>query len=207
MTTELEKKTVHPEAKWVDTFVGVFQLEDTVHCLNVIDYAEQSPERMVKSGTFGGNQGGKPDIEVRDSQQVDYSPRHYPVCHKEILEFADGCLQTYMEKLPESANFPTFNILEVYNVIKYNKGQAYHGIHPDYMPLVEHLDRRHLSFVMFLNSVAEGGELEFINQDLRIVPEEGKAVIFPSGWTHSHRTLPPSETRYVLQLWWSFLRE
>ena len=207
MTTELEKKIVYPEAKWVDTFVGVFHLKNTVYCLNTIDYAEQSPERMCQSGTYGGREDGKPDIEIRDSQQVNYSPVHYPVCHKEILEFADLCLQTYMEKLPEAGNFPMFNIQEDYNVIKYNKGQAYHGVHPDYAPFVESMELRHLTFVMFLNSVAEGGELEFVNQDLRIAPEEGKAVIFPSGWTHSHHTLPPNETRYVFQLWWSFLRK
>ena len=207
MTTELEKTTVLPEAKWPDTFVGVFQLEDTVHCLNAIDYAEQSPDRMHQSTILDGNAEVEPCVITRDSQQVDYSPRCYPVCHKEILEFADGCLQTYMEKLPESANFPAFNVEETYSVIKYNKGQAYHGVHTDYVPFMEYLDRRHLTFVMFLNSVAEGGELEFVNQDLRITPEEGKAVIFPSGWTHSHRTYPPSETRYVLQFWWSFLRE
>ena len=91
------------------------------------------------------------------------------------------------------------------NVIKYNPGQAYHSAHSDYAPFHSVMERRHMTFIMFLNSVADGGELEFVGQNLKITPEEGKAIVFPSGWTHSHRSLPSSETRYIFQLWWSFL--
>ena len=58
----------------------------------------------------------------------------------------------------------------------------------------------------YLSNVSEGGELVFPEHGLEVKPEMGKLVIFPSGWTHSHHTMPvkSDETRYVFQLWWSF---
>ena len=58
-----------------------------------------------------------------------------------------------------------------------------------------------------MSDVSEGGELVFPQQDLEIKPERGKLVIFPSGWTHDHHTMPvlSDEVRYVFQLWWSFV--
>ena len=193
------------ELKFVESFVGESKLEDTVHCLNVIDYAEQQPELWNESMTVGGNDPGSVNKEFRDSSQINYPPNHYAPCHKPVLEFAGSCLDSYIIQKPEVNNFGRYGVRESFNVIKYEPGQAYHSAHSDYAPFHSVMERRHLTFIMFLNSVADGGELEFVGQNLKITPEEGKAVIFPSGWTHSHRSLPASETRYIFQLWWSFL--
>jgi hypothetical protein len=120
-----------------------------------------------------------------------------------LLTFAEECLGDYLEKLPQANEFPPFAVQERYNVLKYEPGQAYHGVHSDYSPNSGN-SRRHLTFVCFLNTVEEGGELEFTQQGIQVRPVEGRAVIFPSGWTHAHHTLVASEDRYVFQLWWSF---
>ena len=194
---------LRPEVKWAEDFVGIFQLEDTVHCLNTIDYAQRWPEQWSDSLILASET--ETDRSIRDSVQIDYNPNTYHPCHTPLLMFAQNCLDIYREKLPEVDEFPRYTVNENYNVIKYETGQAYHDIHSDYAPFNEQMERRHLTFIMFLNSVADGGELEFPRQKVKVAPEEGRAVIFPSCWTHSHRSLPPSETRYIFQLWWSFV--
>ena len=100
--------------------------------------------------------------------------------------------------------FPEFRQREPYNLIKYKEGQAFHDVHSDYYPFGT-LSRRHLTGIVFLNKVVKGGELYFPHQDLTVKAELGKMIIFPSGWTHAHKTFPPiNQERYVLQLWWSF---
>jgi anti-sigma factor ChrR (cupin superfamily) len=58
---------------------------------------------------------------------------------------------------------------------------------------------------MFLNTIAEGGELEFPDQNLKIPAVEGRAVIFPAQWMYSHRSLPASSDRYVFNLFYGFM--
>ena len=56
--------------------------------------------------------------------------------------------------------------------------------------------------MLYLNSVTEGGETEFLYQKRRIKPQQGRLVIFPAGFTHTHRGNPPlSGDKYILTSW------
>jgi hypothetical protein len=123
-----------------------------------------------------------------------------------MLGFASNCLGNYLEAFPQANKQPSFSVAERYQVLRYFDGGAYHTVHPDYWPHGP-LSRRHLTGVAFLNDVAVGGELLFPQQGFSVNPEVGKFVIFPTGWTHAHKTLPPvGQSRYVFQMWWSFDR-
>jgi hypothetical protein len=193
-------------AIWVDPFVAAYQLDDTFPCLAVIEEAELT--NLWKPSLSG--HGDKFDYhpEHRDSDQIMFSIDPVSPGHIPLLDFASGCLDHYLASLPQASRFSAFRVAECYNLIRYKPGQAYHYVHADYFPFKAPYSTRHLSFVLFLNTVEDGGELEFPQQNLFVKPEEGKGIIFPSGWTHAHHTLPPvTETRYVIQLWWSFIEE
>ena len=59
-------------------------------------------------------------------------------------------------------------------------------------------------WMFYLNDLPEGeGETEFLHQRCRIKPEKGKCVIFPAGFTHTHRANPPlTTTKYVVTGWY-----
>ena len=64
---------------------------------------------------------------------------------------------------------------------------------------------RFMVFTFYLNTIKEGGETEFLYQNRRISPEEGKLVIWPGGFTHVHRGNPPiGETKYIVTSWVEF---
>tara|TARA_R100000664_G_scaffold23194_1_gene32792 strand:+ start:91 stop:657 length:567 start_codon:yes stop_codon:yes gene_type:complete len=173
--------------------------------LNVSDVIKNAESREWQPALVGGNEGFNVNKDFRDSfiQKYDVS-NSFPI-HVPVLNYANACLEKYLEKYPDACKFPPFDLEETYNILKYHTGQAYHAIHADYFP-EGYLSRRHLTGVCFLSNVSEGGELVFPEHGLEIKPEVGKLVIFPSGWTHSHHTMPvkSDETRYVFQLWWSF---
>ena len=56
--------------------------------------------------------------------------------------------------------------------------------------------------MMYLNDVDDGGETEFLYQKKRIRPKQGRVLIFPAGFTHTHRGNPPlSGDKYILTSW------
>ena len=89
-------------------------------------------------------------------------------------------------------------------VQKTEPGQGYHMWHCDSGNLFT--CRRLIVSSLFLNTVEEGGETEFLYQSTRIPPIEGTLVLFPAGWTHPHRGNPPlSGTKYLLTTWLEYV--
>lgn len=60
---------------------------------------------------------------------------------------------------------------------------------------------RTLSYIFYLNSVDDGGETEFYN-GIKVKPEQGKLLFFPSLWTYSHKgNIPISNDKYIITGW------
>ena len=197
------QKSTDVDALWLDPFVIQYQMPSTLPCVVAIDHANRESRWFPSHTSKSTDLGTDPILSARDSHQLNFAAWAPPLEHNPILTFAEECLGDYLEKLPQANDFPPFAVQERYNILKYEQGQAYHAVHSDYSPDSGN-SRRHLSFVCFLNTLEEGGELEFTQQGIQVRPVEGRAVIFPSGWTHAHHTLVASEDRYVFQLWWSF---
>lgn len=60
---------------------------------------------------------------------------------------------------------------------------------------------RMITFLWYLNTVAEGGETE-IWGDTKIKPEAGKLLLFPACWTFPHSgKMPISDNKYIITGW------
>ena len=205
-------------------FIHIYSGDPAVlRCDEIIEHSEQG--EWDRSKIVGAKE---PEFNKRDSYQQSYFAYQATLdedaldatqqsfsangdgavhVHRPMLDFASDCLDKYLEAFPQANNMPTFSVAEQYQVLRYFDGGAYHALHSDYYP-AGFLSRRHLTGVGFLNDVKSGGQLLFPQQGFSVNPEVGKFVIFPSGWTHSHKTLPPvGQSRYVFQMWWSFDEE
>ena len=87
-----------------------------------------------------------------------------------------------------------------YNIQRYQPGEYYHwhidgGSH-------QFADRQ-LVAIWYLNDVAgPGGETEFLFQDAKVTPTEGKLVLFPPFWTHEHRAVTLERgIKYIATTW------
>lgn len=79
-------------------------------------------------------------------------------------------------------------------------GQGYHLWH--FESSSKDVANRMAAFTLYLNNVDEGGETEFLYYPMRIKPVEGRLVIWPAGFTHTHRGNPPlSNTKYLITGW------
>jgi hypothetical protein len=87
---------------------------------------------------------------------------------------------------------------------KTQPSQGYHIFHSEF-EWKEQYTRRWGVWTLYLNDVEEGGETEFLYQNLRVKPKTGSVCIFPSYYTHTHRGNPPlQETKYILTGWFLY---
>lgn len=87
-----------------------------------------------------------------------------------------------------------------YGIQRYREGEYYHwhidgGSHE--------FSQRQLVALWYLNDVpSPGGETEFLFQDLKVTPEQGKLVLFPPFWTHEHRAVTVEKgVKYIATTW------
>ena len=63
---------------------------------------------------------------------------------------------------------------------------------------------RVLAWMVYLNDIEEGGETEWLYQQLKIKPKANTGVVWPGSFTHLHRGNPPiSGTKYILTGWYA----
>lgn len=86
---------------------------------------------------------------------------------------------------------------EGYNILKYQTGEEYKA----------HYDGgsqtgRCISPILYLNDNYTGGELEFVNFDLKIKPKAGSLYIFPATFPYRHIAHPvETGTKYAIVTW------
>ena len=191
--------TLFRSPKWVDPFICQYEMRDVGVCQKIIDSTKPSI-RWSPSKTVGGLSPVN-----RDSSVVDFSADMPPVEHEPMLTFMQECMAHYLEAIPAASDVPMFGLKEGYSVLRYEPNQAYHAFHSD--AGYPHLVARHLTTIVYLNTLEEGGDTEFKHQELKISPVAGRSIIFPAWWGYTHRSVPSPETRYVLNGFHSFLEE
>lgn len=86
---------------------------------------------------------------------------------------------------------------EKYNILKYSVGQEFTS---HYDGLTE--TGRAVSAILYLNNDYAGGELEFDNFGIKIKPDPGSLIVFPSNFAYSHIAHPViSGTKYAIVTW------
>lgn len=107
--------------------------------------------------------------------------------HKHVEDSLDVCLRHY-----ESLWHLQMQYKEAFNFVKYLPGK-YFKIHGDHGPYYTCT----ISAVVYLNDDYVGGELEFVRQNLKIKPEAGDIVLFPSNFVYEHASCEVFEgTKY-----------
>lgn len=90
-----------------------------------------------------------------------------------------------------------------FKIQKTEPGQGYHVWH--YEADSMDMSTRLLTWILYLNDVDEGGETEFLYLHSRIKPKKGRLIVWPAGFTHTHRGNPPlSGSKYIATGWITF---
>ena len=100
-----------------------------------------------------------------------------------------------------------FSVLERESLLVYDTkikkipiGGGFHNWHYENSGL--QTSARKLVIQLYLNTIEEGGETEFLYLNKRIKAQQGRLIIFPAAFTHTHRGNPPiGQDKYIVSTW------
>lgn len=120
--------------------------------------------------------------------------------NKMIFDAVSQAIAQYSKDYPELQ----VSMDEGYKVLKYEVGQEFPR-HVDQNQL-PYMFTRCVSVIIYLNEGFDGGDTVFpgINEgaDMKIWPQAGHALVFPSNFAYPHRSTPITQgTKYALVTW------
>lgn len=119
--------------------------------------------------------------------------------HKQAMHY----LGKYNEEVNLTLPIPLRNRFEDLRIKRYNVADG--DQFQPHFDAKDYSSNRYLVFIWYLNDVAEGGETEFCDLDLRIGARTGRLLIFPPYWMFQHAGLPPrSNDKYMISTYLLF---
>ena len=116
----------------------------------------------------------------------------------EFFEYFPPCFDLYSEKYPK---IPQPLDVVGWKIQKTLPTEGYHAFHAEHGNLPGEIKRIGV-WTVYLNTVEEGGETEFLYQLKRVKPQKGTLCIFPAGYTHVHRgNTPFSGEKHIMTGW------
>jgi hypothetical protein len=185
----------------LDNFICGYYLEDKNICDKIINWFDTSGKTMV------GMAGGGFNKHIKDSTDASLFDAPQELLF-EYLESIQLGLNQYCKKYPYSANVAEWGVTQnSCNIQKYNPAGGYFEWHCERSRGYPPYSNRHLVFMTYLNNVTDAGETEFMHQKIKVKPEKGLTLIWPTDWTHVHRGITsPSQTKYIATGWYSYLK-
>lgn len=195
-------------------FIGELEPSITLGgCINIYENAWPNPEETIalleqecskadsgmswaRAETIGRgtNQQARTNynLDLTGAAKVNNNRVAQDIHNQYYITLLSGC-STYVKQF--GFEEPLFH--EPYGVLRYSGGQEYTA-HYDGSTSIG----RAISALVYLNDDYEGGELEFTNFKIKIKPEPGMLILFPSNYAYTHIAHPvTSGTKYAIVTW------
>ena len=168
-------------------------------CDHIIEMFEDNNE-LHRAGEAGGNINYK----YRKVTGFSMPKKNDDWFHMESLIYFT--VQRHFDQYLKTVNISHYTleetfILPEFNIIKYEKKSDYFKNHNDFLIDFVNGNYRYASFIIYLNTVTEGGSTIFwdTHKEKSIA---GKIVFFPSNWTFQHEgEMAISNDKYIIVGW------
>lgn len=199
----------------IEDFIGVFyNAVSSETCKKIINHFEQ-----VQALNKTVNRQELENSRRLDKDTLTYRLSSSPMSLEEPDEIISSMDMYFLEEF-KNAVYPcydeyckSYGVLDIvgkhgfrsaFKIQKTKPSGGYHVWHCEQGN--ENTSGRILLIMLYLNTVDEGGETEFLFQKRRIKPTEGTIIIVPGSFTHTHRGNPPlSGDKYLMNTWMHFL--
>lgn len=188
----------------IKDFIGIYEnVFNSDYCndvINFIDKAEELGYGNTRQEVRDHDKHIKDDYQITPASCLKATFVLDNAYHEEFnSKFWETCYRDYASTFSALNDLPPHTI-HGNKLQKTKVGQGYHLWHSEIGD--GEMSGRVLAYIVYLNDVTEGGETEFLYQHTRIKPKQGTVVIWPAGFTHTHRGNPPlSNTKYIMTGW------
>tara|TARA_B100001057_G_scaffold231658_1_gene231910 strand:+ start:6357 stop:6938 length:582 start_codon:yes stop_codon:yes gene_type:complete len=177
------------------TFIGGWYMPENV-CDDIMQLYDLEKDTHAK-----GMAGGGVNEEIKKSTEKTVFPQEFYKLDR-YLFYLQECLDIYKEKFSYSNRISPYKIVEGINIQRYKPGEGFYRWHCENMGLAD--CSRHLAFMTYLNTLDNAGT-EFYYQKLSTPCVKGLTVIWPVGWTHTHRgVINNIGTKTIITGWYNF---
>ncbi len=191
-----------PEEDFIRTHENAVSRELCQSLIQHFDELEDSKR------VFGRQSNDKDDFKIRSDSYIFLDKSD--ICGvrqvgarslgNELLDTVSPHLESYCDEFGLAKTEHDELVLQSMKMQKIKPGQGYHLWH------CEHgigATSRVFVWMVYCNTVPEGGETEFLFQRKRIKPEEGKLLVWPAYFTHTHRggLVLGEKPKYIITGW------
>ena len=184
-------------------FIGSWNIENDKLCNEIIKFFEdhKSMQRVgITALGYDPKHKKTTDMTITPSNLKDQKFSLF----NSYFSLLKDCFLDYRNQYP-FLKHEFFNRTHIgnFNVQKYNPGDHFSHLHSERVSL----DSLHRLFawMTYLNNVDDGGTTNFEYYDIKVKPEIGKTLIWPSEWTHAHTgSILKSGTKYIITCWIQF---
>jgi len=181
-----------------DNFVvryrGAFSRKECADLVEYIDYLDNN--NLLFYDTEKLHQVDNKTINVNNGFNLDVTAASR--ISQQILPNMKICIDEYvnMFSLLQTSEFAVYDC----KLKKIPPGGGFHSWHYENGSYIS--APRSFVIQVYLNDEFDGGETEFLYQNLREEAVTGDVIIFPAGFTHTHRGNPPiGGTKYIATTW------
>ena len=188
-------------------FIGIYDNAiSSYNCKEIIKWFETNPVKrgsvMFEDGSGTIDTRLKSDWEVEDSYKTLFSNNSFV----DIIIRDALCKYTpvYRKSYPSVDNIDPWNVCNIYNIQKYDPGDGYHALHCENCN--EATLHRVMAWMIYLNTVTDEGGTYFSSYDKTLEAKEGRLVIWPAYFTHTHKgVVSKTQTKYIATGWYSLV--
>lgn len=204
LEAQLREKVPTLDYKITDDFIGIFDgvfpaeyCQNWIKHFDKVDAAGMSYSRvqgMDRPSHFGKDQA----IDFRNCSMYTNDDMRIE-CNDFNMGFWGVCYPLYAEKYSILQTSDPHKIYTI-KIQRTSPGGGYHIWHAE--DTARNVSNRMLTFILYLNDVDEGGETEFLYLSKRVQPKTGRLLLWPAGFTHTHRGNPPLKgNKYIITGW------
>ena len=192
---------------FIEVYENTLTKEVCDEIINYIDLALELMPEERKRGTIGAPQGDIYEPENKDSYDLMMKIDDDNEISRPIRNALLPKIDEYVQSNPQLVLLPPWKYRNSYNLQKYEPGMGFHLLHCENAGHIfqQSVDRLG-AWMIYLNTITDGGSTYFDNYDRTVNAVQGRCVIWPAYWTHFHKGIvSKTETKYIATGWISFI--
>ena len=183
-------------------FIGCYKMDDKL--IDAILQWKTNNSHLGNKTILKNDPTSKGPSKVCTEWGIDNDNRFYPWNH--YVEALRNCFASYFKTYDNAKTMGLPLSIEHYNLQHYKPGEGFYLWHKENNGFGKSVFR-HLVYMTYLTDTPDGGT-EFQEQNLTVPCEKGVTLVWPAGWTHTHRgQISMKHEKTIVTGWLSFLTE